>query len=129
MNLDALVADCRMVVDTENIVNDFINRNTGVLPGVHNTTGTLVSHVRCTAWWLTDKDTEDIGRTTYGTVYCRMVTEIRPAQELRMLVKWSLDNMECVGSVHVGSSHVLYWEAALAPIREEDPSFSIFETC
>ena len=37
--------------------------------------------------------------STYGTAYWRTVLATRPAHEFKTLVKWSLESIECVGSV------------------------------
>jgi hypothetical protein len=76
LDLDMIIASSGVVERTEDVVNDLVNRDAGVFPSIEDATR-IVSY---DSWY---------GRVglAYGTVYWRMVAAIRPAHELRMLVK------------------------------------------
>lgn len=83
LDLDMIVPSSRVVESTQDIVDDFVDRYASVFPSIEDTTR-MVSYDDCCG---------TVG-LAYGTVYWRMVAAIRPAHEFRILVKWSLDNME-----------------------------------
>src|SRR5690349_4615771 len=59
-----------------------------------------------------------------GTTYCRICTATWPAGSLRTLEKWSLESMECVGSVEVGLFQTSNWCLAEDSRTAEDPVFN-----
>lgn len=83
LDLDMVVASSRVVERTEDVVDDFVDRDPSVFPSIEDATRMVSYDSYC-----------GIVGLAYGTVYWRMVAAIRPAHEFRMLVKWSLDNME-----------------------------------
>lgn len=56
-----------------------------------------------------------------------MVVATRPAQGLRMCVKWSLDSIEWVGSSHRGLVQGSNCVLALVAISPEEPSLRLLE--
>lgn len=97
LDLDAFVADGWVVKRAENVVDDFVDGDSGMFPSIEYTTGmyALVNTGLMTPFL----------QMTYGTVYFSTLAATLPAHELRMLVKWSLESIECVGFVHCGSVH------------------------
>lgn len=78
LNLNMVVTQGRVVEGTQHVVDNFVNRHAGVFPCVKNPA--LTRHV-------SRRIHQEVKGQTYGTVYWRTVAAIRPAQELRTLVK------------------------------------------
>ena len=96
MDLDVVVANGGVVEGAQDVIDDLVDGDAGILPRINNTASKEVR---------VKKAIKNLGgkTSTHGTTYWRIVVATRPAQELRILVKWSLESIECVGSVQVGT--------------------------
>jgi len=77
LDLDAFVTDSGVMECPEDIVDNLVDGNSRILPGVENAAEVGVSCGRRGIWDM----------HTYGTTYWRMVAATRPAHEFRTFVK------------------------------------------